>query len=327
MKKIAIVFSDLHLNLWAKFNDNNHRTLNGFKVLSTLSKICSKENIPALFCGDFFHKPESLDQELFKYLVEWFNKENSKHLFKLIAIEGNHDLNRVNSFDNPQKGWLSYLKGLLFNSTISIQVFENSNKYVQISKNVLVFGISYIDHNIGINEAIKNIDIPKGFKSILLLHTDYPGAKDTDDRLVDSVENLNVNLLNKFDLVLCGHIHKPQKLGKKIYMVGAPIQQRRTDRNCSMGYWELYEDLSLKFIPLDNFPKFIDVDSNDLVKDDGNYYTVLNKTEQVKVNVKHNITKKLSKKRLAHRYLKYKGIKDDNKEKLLIRILKESDIC
>lgn len=29
---IAIVFSDLHLNIYAKFNENNKRTLNHFRV-------------------------------------------------------------------------------------------------------------------------------------------------------------------------------------------------------------------------------------------------------------------------------------------------------
>ena len=35
---IAIAFSDLHINLWAKFNENNHRTLNSFRVLSIIQK-------------------------------------------------------------------------------------------------------------------------------------------------------------------------------------------------------------------------------------------------------------------------------------------------
>ena len=48
-----------------------------------------------------------------------------------------------------------------------------------------------------------------------MLHTDYPGARDTDGREIGSVENLNVNTLNKFDLVLCGHIHKPLKIIKE----------------------------------------------------------------------------------------------------------------
>lgn len=58
-------------------------------------------------------------------------------------------------------------------------------------------------------------------------------------------------------------------------MIGAPNHQRRTDRDCELGYWKIYEDLSLKFVPLKNFPKFIDVEREEDIKDDGNYYTVI----------------------------------------------------
>lgn len=159
-----------------------------------------------------------------------------------------------------------------------------------------------------------------------MLHTDYPGAKDCDGRIVDSVENLNLNILNRFDLVICGHIHKPQRLSKKVYMIGAPLQQRRTDKNTKLGYWKIYEDLSMKFVELKGFPKFIDVESEEDIKDDGNYYTVVPKqktSEQVSTN--HKITKQLTKTKLAKRYLKEKGIKDEKKQNLLIRTLKRTE--
>lgn len=190
----------------------------------------------------------------------------------------------------------------------------------------MVYGVPYIDHNIGLSKYLKTLRLKDGFKNILLLHTDYPGAKDTDGRVVDSAENINLNMLNRFDLVLCGHIHKPQRLSKKVYMLGAPIQQRRTDKDCKMGYWLVMDDLSMKFVELKGFPKFIDVESEDEVNDDGNYYTVIPKKSSEKVNTNHKITKTLSKKKLAKRYLKEKGIKDRGKEDLLIKILKKSEV-
>ena len=133
-------------------------------------------------------------------------------------------------------------------------------------------------------------------------------------------------MLNRFDLVLCGHIHKPQRLSKKVYMLGAPIQQRRTDKDCKMGYWLLKDDLSMEFKELKDFPKFIDVESEDEVKDDGNYYTIIPQKSSEKVSTTHKITKTLSKKKLAKRYLKEKGIKDKSKEDLLIDILKKAEV-
>lgn len=315
---IALAFSDLHLNLWSKFNKDNQRTFNGFKVMEIIAKRCEQLKIPALFCGDLFHKPETLDQELALITQIKFNRLSTIK-WKMIAIEGNHDSQKVNSIDKPTHGWISifspyykWLDNLDFNSTLI------GDKYI-------IHGVPYIDHNIGLSKYLKELPLQKGYKHILLLHTDYPGAKDTDGRAVDSVENINLNALNRFDLILCGHIHKYQRLSKKVYMVGAPYQQRRTDKNCKMGYLEIYSDLSVKFVPLD-FPKFIDVESEDEIKDDGNYYTIIPKENHSKVEViDHKITKQLSKEKLAKRYMKAKGIKDEKKQKLLVKILKEAE--
>lgn len=156
-----------------------------------------------------------------------------------------------------------------------------------------------------------------------MLHTDYPGAKDTDDREIDSVENLNINILDRFDLIICGHIHKPQRLSKKVYMIGAPNQQRRTDMNCKLGYWLIMEDLTMKFVELSDFPKFIDVESEEDVKDDGNYYTLI--TRETIVESDNKIHKGLSKKKLVRLYLKYNNIKDKEKKECLLGIIKKAE--
>lgn len=326
-KLIAVAFSDLHLNIWAKFNENHKRTMNGFKVLDKIAGICSKEQVPALFCGDLLHKPESLDSTLAHYMDDWIERTLTKYpKFKIFAIEGNHDLAKVNTFDNLQRGWISHFQCTKHRPSPFVILGPNTPPAC-LAKDIFVIGIPYIDHNKDLGKILKKVNFISDSKHILLLHTDYPGAKDTDGRIVDSSENINMNILNRFDLVLCGHIHKPQRLGKKIYMVGAPIQQRRTDRNCEMGYWKVYSDMSVKFVPLKRFPRFIDVESEDQIKEDGNYYTVVPSKVPVKVEVQHNITKKLSKRRLAKKYLRYKGIRDVGKEKLLIKILKESESC
>lgn len=314
---IAIAFSDLHINLWAKFNENNHRTLNSFRVLSTIRKLCRRFNCPALFCGDLFHKAETMDQELaeicYNELIEGF---------WIYAISGNHDIKKISKIGTKPFSWLYQVEkyGIMI---LDYEKTPLSPTY----KDIMVYGVPYIDNNVGLSEYLKKLELDKSKKNILLLHTDYPGAKDTDGREIDSVENLNVNVLNKFDLVLCGHIHKPQRLSKKVYMIGAPNHQRRTDRDCELGYWKIYEDLSLKFVPLKNFPKFIDVEREEDIKDDGNYYTVIPQKASTPVNNKHKITKQLSKKSLAKRYLREKGIKDEVKTNLLIETLKKAESC
>lgn len=318
-KIIAIAFSDLHLNLWAKFNNENKRTLDGFKVLSCIRNVCDMYSVPALFCGDLFHKPESMDPDLLKIWKD-INLEFDYNASQCMwMISGNHDIKHVSKIGEKPDSWVNLLSNEIFRCLDYDRVMINQDTWV--------IGVPYVDHNIGLNEYLKNLSLQKGKKHILMLHTDYPGAQDTDGRVVDSVENLNMNVLRRFDLVLCGHIHKPQRLGKKVYMIGAPIQQRRTDRDCEMGYWKVYSDLSMKFESFHEFPKFIDVASEDEIKDDGNYYTVIPQKASIKEVVKHKITKQLSKKKLAHRYMKAKGIKDKAKESLLTEILKKTEEC
>lgn len=324
MKKriIAIAFSDLHLNIWSKFNEGHSRTFIGISILDKIAGISHNLRVPALFCGDLLHKPENIDQDLALYIKDQLKVIYNKYpRCKILAIEGNHDFKHTSTIDNMARGWVSFFEGN------NLEVLRlGFPRCIDSALDIQVYGVSYIDHNIGLCEYLKNLKL-MGNKSILLLHTDYPGAKDTDGREIDSVENLNINTLNKFDLVLCGHIHKPQRLSKKVYMLGATNQQRRTDKDCKLGYWNIYNDLSMEFVPIDNVPKFIDVESEEDIKDDGNYYTVIPKNTRVSVNEEHKITKQLSKKSLARQYMKEKGIKDKNKKNLLINILNKAESC
>lgn len=321
MKKvIALAFSDLHLHDYAKFNQNNSRTLNHIKVLDLIKKKCRRHGCPALFCGDFFHKPESVSTNLLSlfndHFIYRFGCECEPWI--MYAISGNHDIYGIAKYlQNYPSLVKEFSKLYSWLECIDFQKVPLGDRY-------MLYGVPYLDHNIGLNEYIKGIDLDKSKKNILMLHSDYPGAKDTDGSEVGSSENINTNLLQKFDLVLMGHIHKPQKLGKKIIMLGAPLQQRRTDRDCEMGYWKIYEDLSVKFVPFKKFPKFIDVESEDQIKDDGNYYTVVAKPKEIEVR-ENKLTKDLSKTKLVREYMRAKQIKDKDKKHLLINLIKEAE--
>lgn len=318
MKKVlAIAFSDLHINDFTKFNKDNERTLNHFRVIFLIRDLCKKYKCPAIFCGDLFHKPEIISNDLLNTTIDNFSKLDSD--FKIYAISGNHDMDKSNTFDNKSSSWLKTLS--------KVYKFLECIDYTSISlKGFTIHGVPYIDHNIGLNTYLKKLKLSDDKPNILVLHTDYPGAKDTDGTEVNTVENLNTNILSRFDLVLMGHIHKPQRLSKKVYMIGAPLQQRRTDRDCKLGYWIIYEDLTLKFIPFDNFPRFIDVSSENEIVEDGNYYTVIqNYTPSNNATEVNKITRNISKKRVVRRYLKEKGINDVKKRDLLYSIIKEVD--
>lgn len=316
MKVIAIAFSDIHINLWSKFNDGNRRTLDHFKVLSLIKSECEKYKVPGLFIGDLMHKPENIDNELFHLIVEMFTKLNGD--WKCYAISGNHDMKYGNKPGKPSPSFVTSLSKVVpWLECIDMKTIK--------TKKFNLHGVPYLEHNVGLTESISNFKLDSDKPNILLLHTDYPGASDTDGTEVGSVENLNVNSLNKFSLTLIGHIHKPQRMGKKVYIVGATHQQRRTDKDCELGYWKVMEDMSMKFVSLtDKLPRFIDVETQEEVKDDGNFYTVIPKKTEIKESKENTISKDMSKTKLARRYIKEIGVKDKDKTRLLIKILKEA---
>lgn len=318
---VAYVISDLHINDWAKFNESDTRTHNQMRILVSLLSKSYNERVPILFCGDLFHKPDIIRPELLNLIFHDSLVIHSRYMGYPImyAISGNHEINHISKIGEHPVSW-TRLFTKMFPWLVCLDYCQ-----ILIKDNIMIHGVPYVDHNIGLSKYLKEMKLDPKQKHILMLHTDYPGARDTDGREVGSVENLNLNVLDRFDLVLCGHIHKPQKLSKKVYMIGAPIQQRRTDRDCDMGYWKLYDDLSMTFVKLKGYPRFIDVESQDEIKDDGNYYTVIPKIASTPVETKHKITKQLTNKTLAKRYMKVKGIKDKNKEQLLIKVLKEAD--
>lgn len=318
-KLIAIAFSDCHLNNWSKFNLKGSRTDYSFLVLKHIFKFGIDHKIPILFSGDWIHTKESIDMELFIKSTEFYDKYSHELKLQVYAISGNHDLYKSNSFKKPSKSYITAM------SIIYPWLRCVDFKTLDLGKFV-IHGIPYLDNNIGIKEGIKSIKVTKGKKNILLLHTDYDGARDTDGRITGSVENLDRTLLRKFDLVLCGHIHKHQKLDKHVYMVGAPSQQRFTDEGNKMGYIEIYDDMKTRFVPLDGMPEFITVSSEDEIEEDNNYYRVIKQQDMVEENNKlKNIKRSLSKIKIAKKYLKIKGIKDAEKKAVLIKVLKEAE--
>ena len=325
MKKevIAIAFSDLHIDDYTKHNEGYKRTLAHLRVLSIIREQCIKYKCPSLFMGDLLHKPEVLSNNLANILADYLISLDTGD-WDMYAISGNHDCSQTNTVEKVSPSWITFFsKFLKFLTPLDL----NNGTIIKGKFKAKVFGVPYIDNNVGLTKYLRNLDRSEDIPNILMLHATYPGSKDTNGMEVKSVDKLNTKVLNLFDLVLMGHIHKPQNFGSKVLMVGAPLQQRRTDKNCELGYWKIYSDLTYKFVPIsDNFPKFIDVDKPEDKKDDGNYYQVVSskkkETHQVTTN---SITKEISKKTLVRRYMRKKGVKDEVKSKALLTILNEAE--
>lgn len=311
---IFIAFSDLHIHDFNSFNENKRRTKIAFEVLETMAGFSLLHKAPVLFLGDMFNTDQNLSNFIIDIFTEKFPNESFKH--GLYAITGNHDQAEININVNYSP---SYIKSFA-------RVFPNLHCLDFKSKsfgNVYVHGIPYITYNLNFVNYVEAIHIRPRTKNILMIHTDLYGAMDTDGRVVDSVENLPKDLnklFRKFDLVLCGHIHKPQKVtsAKNAYMIGSPNQLRKSDKDCSLGYWKIYDDMTVEFKEL-KFPGFKEGEK----KDDYNFWyqktEKINKSENKILNF--NTESRII---LANKYCKITGVKDKSMIRELKHVLKNA---
>ena len=317
-KHIANVFSDIHVHDYNQYNPEDRRLKLKFSILKDLAKDCK----PLLFCGDFFHE----DQHISNKVLDYTSRELPKifEAVNLYGISGNHEMNELNKINTQSPS--------LFRSICNLVqgMYCIDFSWFGISKDIVVFGIPYINYNTGFKEVIEKFSSMPAYNNykhkILLIHSDLHGARDTDGRKIGSVENIDIDIdrfFGLFDLVFSGHIHKPQKITKKVIMVGAPDQQRKSDMGGKFGYWKLYSDMSYEFQEL-NYPQFKVYDPAKDETDDFHYWVPINsEKEEDLLYEEKKFTNNISRGLLAKRYCKEKGVKDKRKINALKDILND----
>lgn len=332
-KVIGIAFSDLHMHKYTQFSKEiqgiNGRLYQSILVLGYMAKLAEKYGVPLFFPGDFFETQAWLDNELGALALHTYKKMIEAKETWMYAISGNHDMSQRNSNDVKSPSHL-----------VKFKVFDRFCLLDDIScaitpgDELVIQGVPYMDNDADTLKAIKEKKkglelVPKKAIKILLLHQDFPGAKTPAGFECKEYKALDRDLNKLFkpwDFVLCGHIHRPQKLARNAWMLGSPIQQITSDAGTKMGYWKLYSDKTIKFCPLNKkFPTFIKLKENETPWNDKDYFIempkddlVENKKRKKEFNINH------SRKKLAKQYLAEKGIKNENKLKALTKILSEA---
>lgn len=313
-KVIALGTSDWHIHKFRNFNENNQRLTVCLKAMQLLADRAHKLKVPVLFAGDLFHNPKEVENETMAKTLSTFNMWYERRGVPLVGISGNHDFAEKNGIEQKSPSHLD-----------SFEHFKHFLKldYTQFTfPNFVVHGLPYMNSDKELSKAIKELKPTSKATNILMLHTDFPGAKTPEGIEVKETEHLNARMLKDWDIVLFGHIHMPQKLAKNCWMMGPPCHQNVGDEGQDMGYWEIYNDGSLKFKALD-LPRFIRLKAGETPKDDGNYYVnpeVVLVDEEV---VTGEFAISNSRKKLASLYLKKKGIKLKSRKRALIQILNE----
>lgn len=103
---------------------------------------------------------------------------------------------------------------------------------------------------------------------VLLMHHTVRGCLDGHRRVQ---QGLASSSLRGFDLVLSGHIHRPQRLGACVYL-GSPLELRASENDGeSRGFWVMDDDPStIRQIVIEDSPRFLrwDLDAADLAAGD-----------------------------------------------------------
>jgi DNA repair exonuclease SbcCD nuclease subunit len=319
---IAIAFSDLHLTEDNQYSEGKLVCESSIQVIIEIRKKARELNVPILFTGDLIHTPKTITNYILNRFLRVMPFGNRNFWY---GISGNHDFCEQNTPDYHSFSHLDWV------SSVNPRIMNLDWVCAEIFKGIMVWGIPYLQYNIGLVDSIQYTiaALNKNQKNILLLHTDLPNARDTDDRVVGTDDNIPENfeeILSNFDLVLCGHIHKHQKIYQNTYMVGAPIQQRLTDIDNDMGYLIIYNDMTLDFIPLKGYPTFRYYDEGDEKPDNKNYWVKRNNYKSLEKNSHDDMAFNPNKSRakLAKKYCQTNNISSPIKRKALIQTLKNS---
>ena len=318
MSKVkAIVFSDLHYDDWSAITQKTTFENIPKAVLEVISEQCIKYNCSALFCGDLFHKPQSITCSVFNnFLMDYLNLFEMNGV-QFYAISGNHDQMGNNTRENRSMNWLTPLSRIFR----TFHLVDYKREKIIGFNNTYVTGIPYSRSNSDLAQIPKP---KKDKKNILLIHSELPGASDPSGYVNDKVTNVeSFSIFKGYNLVLSGHIHKPQDFNKgKICMVGAPYQQRASDMGCNMGFWKIYSDMSMVFVHLDSLPQFRkrktkkhNSPKDIYIEETQVKNIIIENTEAIEYNQASSVD-------ICKEYLKKKGVEDEKKVKALLNSVK-----
>ena len=205
-------------------------------ILNQIVSIAKKEKVNAVLLSGDIYDVSVPRVEAIGLLNEFLTKLNEERI-NVFIISGNHDQAERLSFGNQ----------ILKKSGIYI-----SEKYKKESKPIVLndeygyinmyllpyikpinvrteFGIEDgITYDEAVNIAIKNYQIDKKERNILLAHQFISGSICSDSEImqVGNTDQVSINSFNDFDYVALGHLHTPQLINKKetIRYSGSPLK-------------------------------------------------------------------------------------------------------
>ncbi len=252
MSKFSIYFTDLHVNKYNQFSEYRDRLKDCLKVIDDVFKYAiAYEADTILFGGDMGDLPKwiyiEVIDEICLRLAKWFKKCPNITMY---AISGNHDHNKKNFWDTPAKTLLNVFATAFSERgtyNVLLEKFPDrfvliDNKVVDIGGETYIAGIPYYEHTACFNQALDHMHDACLFpnqdkaKVTLLIHQTPEGIYNKHIKADTNPEDPRYVV---FDMVLCGHIHKKQRITKKFLLGGNPLHRDLGDIGDEKGIWLL----------------------------------------------------------------------------------------
>lgn len=187
-----------------------------------------------VWLGDIFDSRIAQRQEVldaFSSILEMF----SQYGHNVWCIPGNHDKSDYKS----EKSFLEPFK--YHNNFTLITKLEG----VEIA-GIKCYFIPFFDNEIWLENTSKLLKEKDHKTNVLFTHIAFQGSRNNDGSEVDS--DIKPSLFKNFGLVLSGHYHDFQEIGKNIVHLGS-ITQNNFGEDDKKGFWLLNKDLTYAFIP------------------------------------------------------------------------------
>lgn len=201
--------------------------------LNWLLSILREEKIDVLLiAGDIFDTPTPPHQSL-EAFYNFLHRVSTETTTDTYIIAGNHDSGllleapaRLLSFHRvkiwgklshePKDHWTTITKGAESVELCALPFFRSYELLPQGEGDALAVLKTYLAHH---------TKIP----TVLMLHHlagVFEAAGSEQVISLSGVDSIPTDVMDSFDYVALGHIHKPQKVGKKSYYSGSPIPMR-----------------------------------------------------------------------------------------------------
>ena len=243
-----LVWADLHLHTWSQFGVDKtgmpKRLAEQRDVLKQITKLDKSRKIDLnIFAGDWFHKVGEHPTEVLHVTREYFEENKTPQ----ITVDGNHDIIK----------------------RIEPESFHNAGNiirgYAPLPNKDSEFKLAVVNYQDEVNESkLKGYDI-------VVLHK-QPHIWNKHNYEFEGIEWEKLAKNNK--LVFFGHYHTRLELAKNCFVIGTPMHLTFGDEGDRGVYIVDTEDWSAEFVKL-NYPEFKTVAKATDVKEDGNYYRVL----------------------------------------------------